>query len=260
MYVDTHCHLDAPILAARLPEVLAAAARAGVRRYIVPGVDPREWGTIQDLVSAHKGVFAAAGVHPALAHRYSEEVASRLETFLTKLVAVGEIGLDYLLSVPREVQREVFRAHLRLAGASGLPVIIHCRHAFRDLLTILREERVGRVGGVMHAFSGSPEIARECLALGLAIGVAGPVTFPNAVRPVAVARYVPVEKMVLETDAPDLTPAPYQGQPNEPAFLLKIAEKIAEIKGVTVEAVAAATTRCAERVFHLSSWTAGGEI
>jgi TatD DNase family protein len=176
---------------------------------------------------------------------------AKLQDLAPKVVAIGEIGLDYGYDISREVQQRAFRAQLRLAVRSRLPVLLHCRRAFRDLLVILREEEVARVGGVMHAFSGSPEIALECLELGLCIGVAGPVTYENAVRPVEVVRRIPLGHLLLETDAPDLTPVPYRGCPNEPAFLVETALKVAEIKDVPLEEVARTTTANAERVFRL---------
>lgn len=251
MFIDTHCHLDDPALLARLPEILASARRAGVVKYIVPGVAPEGWDGIARLAEEEKGVYPAFGLHPMLAGLYDEMVLERLRSCAGRAVAIGEIGLDYLAEVPRERQQAAFRAQLRLAVAMGLPVLIHCRRAFQDLLAILREEHVQRVGGVMHAFSGSPEVARECIGLGLHISVAGTVTYRNAVRPLEVVREIPLEHLLLETDAPDMTPEPHRGRPNEPAFLVEVARKVAEIKGVSVEEVAKATTGNAERLFQI---------
>lgn len=252
MLVDTHCHLDDPTLLARLPEVLATAKGVGVEKYIIPGVSPEGWEGIARLAEEAEGVYPAFGLHPMLAGLFDASLLEKLRTFAGKAVAIGEIGLDYLVDVPREVQQAAFRAQLRLAVEAGLPVMIHCRRAFSDLLAILREERGERVGGVMHAFSGSPEIARECIRLGMYISVAGPVTWRNAVKPAEVVREIPLEHLLLETDAPDLTPEPHRGRPNEPAFLVEVAEKVAAIKGVSVEEEAAATTENAARLFGLS--------
>ncbi|HEY6873000.1 MAG TPA: TatD family hydrolase [Geobacteraceae bacterium] len=253
MFVDTHCHLDDPVLFARLPEVLKAGDAAGIGKYLIPGVAPDGWDRIAALAAKEPGVFPAFGLHPMLAGLFDAQLLERLRSFTGVAVAVGEIGLDYLAAgVPRETQQVAFRAQLRLAVEAAVPVMIHCRRAFRDLLHILREERVERVGGVMHAFSGSPETARECVQLGLAIGVAGPATYVNAVRPLEVVRQIPLEHLLLETDAPDLTPEPHRGASNEPAFLVEIARKVAEIKGVTVETVARITTRNATKLFRLS--------
>lgn len=252
MLIDTHCHLDDAAFASRLDDVIAAARSAGVGRFVVPGIAPEGWPGIMALARAHAGVYPAVGLHPMLAERFSEELLSGLPNYVSSAVAIGEIGLDYAQAEPsREVQQAAFREQLRLAVALEKPVLLHCRRAFKDLLAILREEHVKRVGGVMHAFSGSPEVARDCVALGLAISVAGTVTWENAVRPVEVARQVPPEWMVLETDAPDMTPEPHRGMGNEPRFLLETARRVAEIRGMTLEKLAELTTRNAERVLRL---------
>lgn len=252
MLIDTHCHLDDPILQARLPEILASARKAGVGKFLVPGVAPEGWEGIACLAEEEEGVHPAFGLHPMLAGRYDDPLLERLRSFVGQAVAIGEIGLDYLAGeAPREKQQAAFRAQLRLAVETGLPVMIHCRRAFRDLLAIFREERGERVGGVMHAFSGSTETARECVALGMYISVAGTVTYRNAVRPLEIVRGIPLEHLLLETDAPDMTPEPHRGKGNEPAFVVETARKVAEIKGVTVEDVARMTTANAERLFRI---------
>lgn len=248
--VDTHCHLDLPPLVGQLPEIVDRALSAGVRRFVVPGVTAGAWPTIAAVAREFEGIVPCFGLHPQHAAAYAETTMAELARFLPHAAAVGEIGLDYVLpGADREQQRSAFRGQLRLAVAAGLPVLIHCRRAFNDLLTILREERVGEVGGVMHAFSGSPEIARECLRLGLLISVSGTVTYRNAVRPVAVANAIPLESLLLETDAPDMTPEPWRGRYNEPAFIVEVARAVAAIKGIEVEAVAEITTRNALRLF-----------
>jgi TatD DNase family protein len=252
MFVDSHCHLDDPALLVRLSEVLAAGREAGVEKYLVPGVSPDGWDGIARLAEEHTGVYPAFGLHPMRAGCYDASLLTRLRSFSDRAVAIGEIGLDYLITdPPRDVQKVAFRAQLRLAVTAGRPVILHCRRAFQDLLTIFREEDGPRIGGVMHAFSGSPEVAGECVRLGLFIGVAGTVTYRNAVRPPAVVRSIPLKHLLLETDAPDLTPEPYRGRANEPAFLAAIAGKVAEMKGVSPAEVARVTTANAERLFKL---------
>jgi TatD DNase family protein len=254
MFVDTHCHLDHPSLAARLPEVMEAAALAGVRRYIVPGVGPSGWESIAALAKSSSVIFPAYGLHPMLADLYQDALLRRLELCMQSSVAVGEIGLDYgLAGVPRELQLTAFRSQLQLAVAAGLPVLLHCRKAFPDLLRIMKEEKVQRVGGVMHAFSGSSEIAGECIKLGLYISISGTVTYLNARRPAEVAAMLPLDHLLLETDAPDMTPEPYRGRSNEPAFLPAIARKVAEIRGISLQEVAEVTTKNAERLFGLKN-------
>jgi TatD DNase family protein len=250
MLVDTHCHLDVPPLISRLPAVLAAAREAGVATCLIPGVSPDGWADIASLAAEYDGVYPAFGLHPMLAECYDDSILERLRTYAGEAVAIGEIGVDYMVDVARVKQQTAFRAQLQLAVEAGLPVMIHCRRAFQDLMAILREEGVQRIGGVMHAFSGSPETARECIGLGMYISVAGTVTYHNAVKPLEVVRSVPLERLLLETDAPDMTPEPYRGKPNEPAFLVETARKVAEIKGITVEELARVTTANAERLFR----------
>ena len=254
MFVDTHCHLDHPSLTARLPEVLDAATLARVTRYIVPGVGPAGWESIAALAKSSNAIFPAYGLHPMLADLYQKALLDRLEFLVQSSVAVGEIGLDYALAgVSRDLQMTAFRIQLQLAVAAGLPVLLHCRKAFHDLLRIMKEENVQRVGGVMHAFSGSPEIAGECVKLGLCISISGTVTYLNARRPAEVVGKLPLDHLLLETDAPDMTPEPYRGRSNEPAFLIEIARKVAEIRGIDLEEVAEVTTRNAERLFGLKT-------
>lgn len=249
--VDTHCHLDFPPLIDQLPAVFGRAARAGVRHYVVPGVSAAGWPVIAACAREYPAVLPAFGLHPMHAADYSGQLLADLDGFLPQSVAVGEIGLDYLLPAPdRERQREAFRIQVRLAVAAGLPVLVHCRRAFRDLLVILGEERVERVGGIMHAFSGSVEVAAECIRLGLLISISGSVTYCNAVRPVAVVRDLPLESLVLETDAPDMSPEPWRGRGNEPAFMVETARAVAAIKGVDLATVAAVTSRNALQLFR----------
>lgn len=251
-FVDTHCHLDHPALLSRLDEVTARARAAGVDRFIVPGVDPEGWEGIARLANGTPGVYPAFGLHPMLACRYSENLMEDLARFAGQAIAIGEIGLDYALAdVPRELQTEVFRGQLRLAVSLGLPVLIHCRRAFDDLVRIAREENVCKVGGVMHAFSGSLEIARLCVGEGLLISLAGTVTYRNAVKGPRVALQLPLDHLLLETDSPDMAPEPYRGSVNEPAYLVATARAVADVRGVAVEEVARVTTANAERLFRL---------
>ena len=251
---DTHCHLDLPPLDAQLPALLSRAAVAGVSRFLVPGVAPEGWPGIAALAKRHPAVIPAFGVHPLLAERCTEQALAELSCLTGRGAAIGEIGLDYTVGEPgRERQRRAFREQLRLAVAAGKPVLIHCRKAFQDLLRILREEGVERVGGVMHAFSGSAETARECIRLGLFISVSGTVTYRNAVRPPELVRRIPLTHLVVETDAPDMPPEPYRGGVNEPAFLLQTVRRVAELQGVPLAIVAAATTRNAAAMLRLGT-------
>jgi TatD DNase family protein len=251
MLVDTHCHLDDQRFAGRLPQLLKAAARVGVHRMVVPGVEPAGWDAIASLGDM-EGVAVAYGVHPRWSNLWGDALLPTLRSRADGACAVGEIGLDYQgEGPPRLQQQEAFRAQLRLAVGARLPVLLHCRHAFRDLLVIMRQERVQSVGGIMHAFSGSLEVAEECISLGLAIGVAGPVTWGNARRLPEVVRRLPLQHLVLETDSPDLTPEPHRGSINEPAFLPLMAQEVAMLKGITVAEVARTTTETSLRILGL---------
>lgn len=248
MLFDTHCHLDLDPLRGELPAVLERARAAGVGKFLIPGIKPEWWQRIKGLAVADVRLVAAFGVHPQLAQLADAPALELLAGYVRDAVAIGEIGLDYTSdSPPREMQQAAFRRQLRLAVGAGLPVIIHCRNAFADLLRIMKEEDVARVGGLMHAFSGSPETALECIRLGFYISVCGTITYDNAVRPVKVVRELPLDRLVLETDAPDISPQPYRGRPNEPAFIVEVAKMVAAVKGITLEEVAAVTSENAAR-------------
>lgn len=246
MFIDTHCHLDDLIFNSRLPQVLWDAAAAGVTQFIVPGVDAPSWRRMVMLPKG-VGIFPAYGLHPLAAESYADAEAE-LERYAPEGVAIGEIGLDYLLEVPRSIQQETFRSQLRLAKRLELPVLIHCRRAFEDLLRILDEEAVSC--GVMHAFSGSVEVARQCVTRGFYVSVAGPVTYSNAERPRQVVEAITLDRLLLETDSPDLAPHPHRGEPNKPSLLPLIAAEVARIRNVPVAEVARVTTENARRVFR----------
>jgi len=250
--VDTHCHLDDSSLAARIDKLLNDARNAGVCKFVIPGVTPEGWPRISSMADLNGSVYPAYGLHPMFADRWSDEIKKKLIRHLSKSVAVGEIGLDYSCKLPRNIQIEAFRQQLRIAVGEGLPVLVHCREAFKDILSILEEEGVNKVGGIMHAFSGSPEIALQCIQMGFYISVAGPVTYKNAVRPVRVAEKIPISHLVLETDSPDLAPEPYRGMSNEPSFLPLIAEAVACIKGMPLLEVAEITASNATKILRLS--------
>ena len=242
MFIDTHCHLDLKPLCDQLPAVLQRACAAGVDRFLVPGIKPEWWQRIKSLATADSRILPAFGIHPQLAELADGFALELLAGYAEGAIAIGEIGLDYTPGSPlRELQQAAFRRQLGLAVDSGLPVIIHCRGAFADLIRIMKEEGVARVGGLMHAFSGSAETAWECINLGFYISVCGTVTYDNAVRPVKVVQALPLSRLVLETDAPDISPQPYRGQTNEPAFLVESAKKVAVLKELSLEEVASVT-------------------
>jgi len=236
--IDTHCHLDLEPLSLRLAMVVADAHLAGVTHFVVPGVHPDGWERMACLAREQECIFPAFGIHPMHADVADDGNLSRLAALSSSGVAIGEIGLDPSYAVPMECQELAFRNQLRLAVSLGLPVLIHCRRAFQQTLQILQEEGAQRVGGIMHAFSGSSEMAREFIRLGFAISISGMVTRDNSVRLARVAGELPLEALVLETDAPDMTPQRYRGQTNQPAYLMETLHAVARIKGV--EAIVAA--------------------
>jgi len=249
--IDTHVHLDAtpqPLSA------LEAARAAGVSGFVVPGVHASGWPALCRLAAEHAGVFAAPGLHPQAAADWSpareRQLAALLET--PEVVAVGEIGLDRLLDAPDfTLQKEAFRAQLRLAVANGKPVLIHCRKAYGELLAILIEERAERVGGILHAYGGSLETARTAVDLGFAIAFGGPLTWPGARRAPQVLAGLPAEALVLESDAPDLAPHPHRGEENRPAWLPLVAEAMAAVRGWSLVETARITRNNARRVLSL---------
>ncbi|MBI2355543.1 MAG: TatD family hydrolase [Deltaproteobacteria bacterium] len=249
--VDTHCHLDLDPLLSRLPEVLESARRAGVTRFVVPGVHPGGWERMALLASSRNGVFPAFGIHPMHADKADDASLSRLAAIAPSAVAIGEIGLDPNYAVSMELQERAFREQLRLAVSLGLPVLVHCRRAFLRTRQILVEEKAARTGGIMHAFSGSVEMAWEFIRLGFLISISGTVTRTNAIRPVGLARELPLESLVLETDAPDMTPQRFRGEPNQPAYLTEVLRCVALIRGLRPEDVARQTTRNAASLLSI---------
>ncbi len=247
--VDTHCHLDCEPLHANISAVLDSARRAGVAGCVTPGVHPANWERIAALAREREGIYAAFGIHPMHADLADGSVLQKLAEFAGGGIAIGEIGLDLYCAVAQELQERAFREQLRLAVALGKPVLVHCRRSFHRTLVILREENADRVGGIMHAFSGSPEMAREFIRLGFLISISGTVTWEGAVRPVRLAREIPVEHLVMETDAPDLTPIRYRGQPNQPAWLREVLVAVALIRGMMESEIAEAMLNNLRRLF-----------
>lgn len=259
MFVDSHAHIDGEEFDADRDEVVARARAAGVRAILNVGTgDPRAGNFERAVAVAEKyeGVYAAAGVHPHDARLYDEAAERRLLEVVRRgppVVALGEIGLDYHYdNSPREVQREVFAAQLRLARDEGLPVIIHSREADEDTASILRREYAGSAaGGVMHCFSGGPALAEAALGLGFMISFAGNVTFKKAENLREVARTVPLERLLIETDCPFLAPVPLRGRRNEPAFVVETARFLAGLRAVGAEEFGRVTSENFARLFGL---------
>ncbi len=256
MLFDSHAHLHFPEFAADLSAVLQRAREAGVRFMVTIGTDVEDSRAAVALAEQHADVYAAVGIHPHAAAAARENAVDELERLTKaspKIVAIGEIGLDYYRNLsPRETQIRVFRRQLELARRLRKPVLIHCREAHADALEILRQERVQEVGGIMHCFSGDAAVARQCLDLELLISLAGPVTYPNARKLPEVVKLTPADRLVVETDCPFLPPQPYRGKRNEPAYLPITAARVAELAGQPLEELGLAMARNALALFGIS--------
>ncbi len=277
---DTHCHLDFHKFDPDRAAVLDRAARAGVERILIPGLTLASSLAAVELAESHPMLFAAIGVHPTESLTWTNETQRDLKSLIPlslgergrgegKIVAIGEIGLDYYWdAAPHDLQQRILREQLDLAAELSLPVVVHMREkgdapdgpCARDLLEILgdwvaglrsRNEALAEHPGVLHSFSGSLETARQAIRLGFYIGITGPVTYKNAESKREVVKSLPLERLLIETDAPFLSPASQRGKRNEPAFVYEIADKIAQLHSRSLEEVAAVTSMNAARLF---SW------
>lgn len=252
MLIDSHCHLDAAEFHADRDQVLQRARAAGVAAQIIPAVRLEGFAALDCLCAAHADLHPALGLHPMFAEQHRPEHLAALRAWIQRAhpCAIGECGLDFFGEHPAaEVQRSFFSAQLELAREFELPLILHARRALEEVIAALR--RIGGLRGVVHSFSGSAEQARPLWRLGFLIGIGGPVTFPRARRLRGLVAEMPIEHLLLETDAPDQPLAAHRGERNEPARLREICATVAEIRGESPEAVAAATSANARRLFGL---------
>ena len=253
---DTHAHLHFPDYAADLDAVLERAHEVGVRGMVTIGTDRETNQAVVELARRLPDVWATVGIHPHDAGDAVEADFAEMEKLArseAKVVGFGEMGLDFFRNLsPPEAQRAVFRRQISMARKLGKPLVIHCRDAHDETLAILAEERAREIGGVMHCFSGDVEIARRCLDLGLFISLAGPVTYKNARALPEVARFVPEDRLVVETDCPYLPPTPHRGKRNEPAYVALTAGFVAELRGVAPEALGATVTANAATLFGIT--------
>ncbi|MEC2073548.1 TatD family hydrolase [Alkalihalophilus marmarensis] len=255
MLFDTHVHLNADQFEDDVEEVINRAKEAGVSEMVVVGFDEKTINRALELIEKYDMLYAAVGWHPVDAIDMKDEHLVWLEELAAhpKVVALGEMGLDYHWDKsPKEVQKEVFRKQIQLAKKVKLPIVIHNREADQDIVDILEEEKAEEVGGIMHCFGGSVEIAERCLKMNFYISLGGPVTFKNAKRPKEVAKHIPMDRLLIETDCPYLAPHPYRGKRNEPAYVKLVAEEIAGLKEVNVEEVANTTRENAKRLFGIN--------
>jgi len=251
---DTHAHLHFPDFAGDLPAVMARARAAGVSRMLTVGTDPETSRAAIEIAERESDVWATVGIHPHDAEAADDAALAEIERLAAapRVVAVGEIGLDFFRDLsPRPAQERALRSQLDLARRVGKPVVLHCRDAHDVMLPILAEHGVADLGGVMHCFSGDVDIARRCLELGLVVSLAGPVTYPKARALPDVARFVPVDRLVIETDCPYLPPQRFRGQRNEPAHIAITAARVAELRGETLDGLAAGLTATARALFRV---------
>jgi TatD DNase family protein len=256
MLIDTHAHLDSPKFDNDREEVISRALAAGIDTIVNVGFNRETIPTTMALAERYPFIYAVVGWHPTDAiHMDLETDLAWIEQLCShsKVVAIGEIGLDYYWDTsPKEIQHTVFREQIRLARRMNKPIVIHNREAHEDILRLLKEEKASEVGGIMHCFSGSWETAKQCLDLNFHISFGGPVTFKNARVPKEVLERVPLDRLLLETDAPYLAPHPHRGQRNESAYVRLVAEIAAEIKGLSLEEIAIITSENGRRCLGIT--------
>ena len=251
--VDTHAHLDFPEFAQDRADVIRRAQEVGVVSIINVGVDLKSSVASVRLAEEHQGLYAAVGIHPHDAATATEQALAELRSLMhhPKVVAVGEIGLDYYRDLcPRETQRRVFRQLLAMSAEANLPVIIHTRQAWQDVVEIVHAVMGNSGRGVFHCFSGGVEGAKQVVEMGFNVSFTGVLTFKNA-RAAEAVTHVPLERLLLETDCPFMAPEPHRGRRNEPAYVHLIAQRVAELMGLPLAEVARATTDNARQLFNL---------
>jgi len=254
MLFDTHVHLNARQFAEDREETIERAFANGVKYMVVVGFDRETIPLAIEIAEQHETIYAAVGWHPVDAIDMTEEDLVWIEELSEhpKVVAIGEMGLDYHWDKsPKNVQQDVFRKQIRLAKKLEMPIIIHNREATADIIAILQEENAHEVGGIMHCYNDSVDYVQACLDMNFYISLGGPVTFKNAPLPKEVAKQVPLDKLLIETDAPYLAPHPNRGKRNEPAYVNLVAEKIAELREMDVEEISEATTQNGLKVFRM---------
>lgn len=256
MLFDTHVHLNVSHFDKDRKEVLARAKEAGVEYMLIVGFDHETIPKAIEMAENYDYIYAAVGWHPVDAIDMTDRELEWLEELSAhpKVVALGEMGLDYHWDKsPKEVQKDVFRKQIRLAKKVNLPIIIHNREATEDIIHVLQEEEAEEVGGIMHCYNDSVNYVDACLDMNFYISLGGPVTFKNATLPKEVAKYVPEDRLLIETDCPFLAPHPNRGKRNEPSYVILVAEKIAALRNETIETISRQTTENALRLFGIDS-------
>lgn len=254
MLIDTHVHLNIEQFDEDREAVIARAKAAGVEKMVVVGFDHETIKKAIALAETYSFIYAAVGWHPVDAIDFTDNDLRWLEELAghEKVVALGEMGLDYYWDKsPKDVQKDVFRKQIALAKKVKLPIIIHNREATDDVIQLLQEEQAEEVGGIMHCFAGEVEHVQPCLDMNFYISLGGPVTFKNAKAPKEVAKVVPGDRLLVETDCPFLAPHPHRGKRNEPVYVRLVAEEIASLRETTIEEIERTTTENAERLFGI---------
>jgi len=255
MFIDSHAHLEMPDFKKDLEAVIQRAKESGVEYIFTVGTEKKDWKRALEIAHSHPSVYAILGVHPHNAKEIDDQTYSLLTGLCgdEKVKAYGEIGLDFFRNLsPPDVQLKRFREQIGLAKKLGLPIAVHDREAHRETVEILKSEKAEECGGIIHCFSGDYEMAKVCIDMGFYISIPGTITFKNAEGLREIVRKIPLESLLVETDAPFLTPEPFRGKRNEPGYVRYTAEKLAEIKKVTFEKVAEVTTENTLRVYRLN--------
>jgi len=258
MLIDSHAHLEMSEFETDLEAVIRRAKDFGVEFIFTVGTEKKDWKRALEIAHSHPHIFAILGFHPHNVKEVEEQDYSILSGLCRdeKVRALGEIGLDYYRNLsPREIQRKRFRDQIGLARDLKIPIVIHDREAHQETLEILKSEQAETLGGIIHCFSGDAQMARTCIDMGFCISIPGSITFKNAEKFQEIVRDLPLDHLLVETDAPFLTPVPFRGKRNEPGFVRYTAEKIAAIKKISLEEVAERTTNNALRVFRLKTST-----
>ncbi|MBS1174597.1 MAG: TatD family deoxyribonuclease [Burkholderiaceae bacterium] len=258
MFIDSHCHIDFPDLYAKIPEVLDNMRAHEVSHALAVSVDVKDWERIRALIETHPNIYGSVGVHPEYADAHEPSLDELLAMLAhPKVIATGETGLDYYWTKNEgnvlDWQRARFRTHIQAAKQARKPLIIHTRDSAQDTMRILREESADEIGGVMHCFTESREVAQQVLDLGFYISFSGIVSFKNATVIHDTAKYVPLDRILIETDSPYLAPVPYRGKQNQPAYVRHVAQAVASLRGTSIEEIGQASSENFARCFLLNT-------
>jgi TatD DNase family protein len=254
MLIDSHAHLEMPDFRRDLEEVIQRARASGVEYIFTVGTEKKDWKRALEIAHTHSSVYAILGVHPHNAKEINDQTYPTLKELCRneKVKAYGEIGLDFFRNLsPRDIQLKRFREQIGLARELKLPIVVHDREAHQQTLDVLKSEKAEKCGGIVHCFSGDDEMAKACIDMGFYISVPGSITYKNAERFQEIVKKIPLESLLVETDAPFLTPVPFRGKRNEPSFVRYTAQKVADIKKISFEKVAEVTIENAMRIYNL---------